>query len=90
LSDTITGRPFGPPAPSLPHRGDTVERFQTGVRVRGRVFYADELQILVKWDEGTSSSLRVGSEQLRDVRVVESRDGAATDGRCAARLLEAM
>ena len=31
-----------------------------GVRVRGTVFYSDQLQILVKWDDGRSESLRPG------------------------------
>ena len=28
-----------------------------GVSVRGTVFYADELQMLVKWDDGRSESV---------------------------------
>jgi hypothetical protein len=31
-----------------------------GLRVRGTVFYSDQLQILVKWDDGRSESLRPG------------------------------
>jgi hypothetical protein len=31
-----------------------------GIRVRGTVFYSDQLQILVKWDDGRSESLRPG------------------------------
>jgi hypothetical protein len=38
-----------------------------GVRVRGTVFYADHLQILVKWDDGRSESLRPGVDRFRIV-----------------------
>jgi hypothetical protein len=43
-----------------------------GVRVRGTVFYSDELQILVKWDDGRSESLRPGVD---DFRIVEPGAG---------------
>lgn len=36
-----------------------------GVTIRGTVEYADQLQILVKWDNGRSSSLRVGRDRFR-------------------------
>jgi hypothetical protein len=36
-----------------------------GIRLRGRVFYADQLQILVKWDDGRSESLRTGTQMFR-------------------------
>jgi hypothetical protein len=49
----------------VPSIGDRVERRRGGVAQRGTVHYADELQILVKWDDGSSSSLRVGKSQLR-------------------------
>ena len=53
----------------IPVRGDRIELLQprTGVRVRGTVFHVDQLQILVKWDDGRSESLRPGSAY----RVVE-------------------
>jgi hypothetical protein len=35
-----------------------------GVTRRGYVWYADQLQILVKWEDGKSSSLRLGSDLL--------------------------
>jgi hypothetical protein len=46
----------------IPVRGDRIELLQprTGVRVRGTVFHVDQLQILVKWDDGRSESLRPG------------------------------
>ena len=46
--------------PTLPRKGDRIELRlpRLGVPVGGTVFYADELQILVKWDDGRSESLR--------------------------------
>jgi hypothetical protein len=51
----------------LPIKGDRIEllRTETGVRPRGTVFYSDQLQILVKWDNGRSQSLRVGVDRYR-------------------------
>jgi hypothetical protein len=51
----------------IPVIGDRVERRSAGVSCLGTVHYADQLQVLVKWDDGSSSSLRVG---IHDVRVV--------------------
>jgi hypothetical protein len=36
-----------------------------GVRVRGTVFYSDQLQILVKWDDGRSEGIRPGIDRFR-------------------------
>jgi len=53
----------------LPNKGDRIELFrtETGVRQRlvGTVFYVDHVQILVKWDDGRSQSLRPGAERFR-------------------------
>jgi hypothetical protein len=49
----------------VPRIGERVERRRAGVAQRGTVHYADELQILVKWDDGSSSSLRVGQSRIR-------------------------
>jgi hypothetical protein len=55
----------------IPSKGDRIEllRAVTGVRVRllGTVFYADHVQILVKWDDGRSQSLRPGVDHFRIV-----------------------
>jgi hypothetical protein len=53
----------------IPRKGDRVEFLQPrmGVRVRGTVFYSDQLQILVKWDDGRSESLRPGVDRFRIV-----------------------
>ncbi len=51
----------------VPSIGDRVERTVAGVSKRGRVHYADELQALVKWDDGSSSSLRLDRDKLRIV-----------------------
>ena len=44
----------------IPRTGDRIELLlpRLGLGPRGTVFYADELQILVKWDDGRSESLR--------------------------------
>jgi hypothetical protein len=57
-----------PAAPWLPTKGEKVERVRNGVTVRGKIQYADELQVLVKWDDGSSSSFRVDKGELRSVR----------------------
>jgi hypothetical protein len=51
----------------VPSKGDRIVllRTQTGVQLRGTVFYSDQLQILVKWDNGQSQSLRVGVDRYR-------------------------
>jgi hypothetical protein len=56
------------PASWRPTKGDKVERIRNGVAFSGRVFYVDGLQVLVKWDNGSSSSLRVDKGELRGVR----------------------
>jgi len=55
------------PAGSAPSKGDRVERPHptTGVRTQGTVQYVDDLQILVKWDDGRSESLRPGKDAYR-------------------------
>jgi hypothetical protein len=50
---------------TVPSIGDRVERRRAGVTIHGTVQYADRIQILVKWDDGSSSSLRVGRSQIR-------------------------
>jgi len=49
----------------IPSIGDRVEVIRTGISLRGQVQYADWLQVLVKWDDGSSSSLRVGRDDFR-------------------------
>jgi hypothetical protein len=46
----------------IPRKGERIELRlpRLGIRLRGTVFYADELQVLVKWDNGRSESLRPG------------------------------
>jgi hypothetical protein len=53
----------------VPRRGDRIELLQPrrGVRVRGTVFYSDQLQILVKWDDGRSEGLRPAIDRFRIV-----------------------
>ena len=51
----------------LPSKGERIElrRPHLGIRLRGTVFYSDLLQILVKWDNGRSESLRPGVDRFR-------------------------
>jgi hypothetical protein len=51
----------------IPSKGDRIELLRTrmGVRLLGTVYYSDQLQILVKWDNGLSQSLRVGVDRYR-------------------------
>ena len=51
----------------LPNSGDRIElcRPRTGIRLQGSVYYSDHIQILVKWDDGTSQSLRPGTDEFR-------------------------
>jgi hypothetical protein len=46
----------------IPSKGDRLEHRRLGVVRAGCVWYADQLQVLVKWDDGTSSSLRIGRD----------------------------
>jgi hypothetical protein len=69
-SSKLNGDGLEPNRPDLiciPNRGDRIELFRPhlGVRVRGIVFYADQLQILVKWEDGRSQSLRAGAQLFR-------------------------
>jgi hypothetical protein len=52
---------------TVPRIGDRVERVRAGVSQRGTVHYADQLQALIKWDDGSSSSLRLDRYRLRIV-----------------------
>ena len=57
----------------LPGKGDRVEVRRHGVQLRGTVSYSDHrLQVLVKWDDGSSSSLRVDNGDLQALRVIEA------------------
>jgi hypothetical protein len=53
--------------PEIPSKGDRIEllRPATGVRIRGTVHYSDHLQILVKWDDGRSQSVKPGTDRYR-------------------------
>jgi len=51
-------------SPYIPSRGDRIAQVRCGIQRLGTVWYSDQLQVLVRWDEGTSSSLRLTSEDL--------------------------
>ena len=42
------------------HKGDRIELVlpRLGIQTRGTVYHVDDLQILVKWDDGRSEGLR--------------------------------
>ena len=61
--------------PGWPKKGDRVEARRSGVARRGTIQFVSDLQILVKWDDGTSSGLRVGRDSFR---VVDDPKGAAS------------
>ena len=48
----------------IPDKGDQVAQRRMGVNRVGVVWYADQLQVLVKWQDGKSSSLRLGRDQF--------------------------
>jgi Domain of unknown function (DUF4314) len=54
----------------IPSKGERIELLRTraGVRLRGTVYYSDDLQILVKWDNGRSQSLRPGVDHYRIIK----------------------
>jgi len=64
----------------IPSKGDRIEIIRNGISLRGTVFYSDQLQILVKWDNGRSSSLRVGSDRFA---IVDTHEEAAERERFA-------
>jgi hypothetical protein len=59
----------------IPDKGDQVEQRKMGVSRVGVVWYADQLQVLVKWQDGKSSSLRLGRDQfsIRPARDEDAR-----------------
>jgi hypothetical protein len=57
---------------AFPHIGDRIEQLRTGIRRVGRVWYVDDLQILVKWEDGGSSSLRIGKDEFHPAASVDS------------------
>jgi hypothetical protein len=48
----------------IPSKGDQVEQRRLGISRIGYVWYSDQLQVLVKWQDGKSSSLRIGRDQF--------------------------
>lgn len=62
----------------IPSKGDQVEQSRAGVTRLGYVWYADQLQVLVKWEDGTSSSLRLGRDRFY-IRAVADKAAGVHD-----------
>ena len=58
-----------------PRKGDRIELIlpRLGIPLRGTIYHVDQLQILVKWDDGRSESLR--SDFADRFRIVEDERG---------------
>jgi Domain of unknown function (DUF4314) len=56
---------------AVPKKGDRIEltRSRAGVHARGTIYHVDDIQILVKWDDGRSEALRPGVDRFT---IVES------------------
>jgi hypothetical protein len=63
----------------IPSKGDLVERRRSGVSRVGVVWYADRLQVLVKWQDGKSSSLRLGRDQF-SIRMAAAEEARSLNG----------
>jgi hypothetical protein len=61
---------------AIPTKGDLVEQSRLGIRRLGVVWYSDQLQVLVKWEDGTSSSLRLGRDDF-SIRSAEEDVGSS-------------
>jgi hypothetical protein len=62
----------------IPSKGDQVEQIRAGVNRLGSVWYADQLQVLVKWEDGSSSSLRLGRDRFC-IRVMAKKPARRQD-----------
>jgi hypothetical protein len=67
----------------IPDKGDQVEQRRMGVSRVGVVWYADQLQVLVKWQDGKSSSLRIGRDQF-SIRTAADEDARSLNGSSSA------
>jgi hypothetical protein len=67
----------------IPSKGDRVAQSRTGVRRIGTVCYADQLQVIVKWDDGGSSSLPLAEA---DLCLLSEQRRPAGEGRAVAAL----
>jgi hypothetical protein len=65
---------------TIPVIGDRVERRVAGISQYGTVHYADQLQVLIKWDDGSSSSLRIGIHRFRVLGHAPEHANIRSDG----------
>ncbi|MEN3312984.1 MAG: hypothetical protein V7645_2313 [Actinomycetota bacterium] len=63
----------------IPSKGDLVEQLRMGVSRVGVVWYADQIQVLVKWQDGKSSSLRRGRDQF-SIRTAAAEEARSLNG----------
>jgi hypothetical protein len=63
----------------IPAIGDRVERRRARISQYGTVHYADQIQVLVKWDDGSSSSLRVDVHELRVLTATQKTTPTTTE-----------
>jgi hypothetical protein len=63
-----------------PSKGERLERRGLGLTLRGTVLYVDRVQVLVKWDNGRSSSLRLGVDDLDLIYAQVSSRGSRQAG----------
>jgi hypothetical protein len=79
---------------TIPMIGDRVERRVAGISQYGTVHYSDQLQALVKWDDGSSSSLRLDIHEFwvlgRSSREVALTEPTVTSGSREVTLAESM
>jgi len=62
----------------VPRIGERIEMHRMGIAFRGTVNYADQLQVLVKWDDGSSRSLRVGRDRFQIIEPAEDANDMVT------------
>lgn len=70
-----------------PRKGDRIQlaELRLGVATQGTIYYVDDLQILIKWDDGRSQSMRRGNvaDRFWIIENAASGEGERRDGRVA-------
>ena len=71
----------------IPSRGVQVEQRRNGIRRIGYVWYSDQLQVLVKWQDGKSSRLRIGRDQFSIQTAADQESARSRDETLESRLI---